>query len=138
MTNTITIRQKKAKNLIKPYIDLLRKVLSGQRKQEACDWWLLHIEKKADQHLSSCGYQLDALPSNYVDEKPDDLAAVAKNIRILKSVMSGSPELAMFVEQTTREVFLFYSFFFNMSSFLKESPYFCSSFFLQYIHKTQN
>ena len=71
-----------------------------------CDWWLFHIEKKADQYLKDCGYEHDVLPENYTKEKPKDLDSLKKNLLIVQDLIEGeSEELDNFVDETTLEVY---------------------------------
>ena len=71
-----------------------------------CDWWLSHIEKKADQYLKDCGYEHDVLPENYTEEKPKDLDSLKKNLSIVQDLIEEeSEELENFVDETTLEVY---------------------------------
>ena len=71
-----------------------------------CDWWLSHIEKKADQYLKDCGYGHDVIPENYTKEKPKDLDSLKKNLSIVQDLIEGeSEELDNFVDETTLEVY---------------------------------
>ena len=48
----------------------LQKVINGERKSDACDWWLSHIERRCDVFLERVGYDHFALPDNYTDVPP--------------------------------------------------------------------
>ena len=62
----------------------LREVVDGSKKIRLCDWWLQHIEEKADGLLGESGFRFDALPENYTDIPPSDLQQVEKNLKILQ------------------------------------------------------
>ena len=85
----------------------LEKILNGERKLEVCEWWLSHIEQKADEFLQECGYDLDALPTDYMNTPPSSLAKVEENLKILVENMEQiSESLDNFVEKTTAEVYV--------------------------------
>ena len=96
-----------AKTQIDNYEQILESILNGNRKNEFCDRWLQHIEKKGDEYLATLNYKLDALPSNYTDVPPPSLEVVEKNREILLKVMEGDgvEGFDLFVEQTTAEVY---------------------------------
>ena len=70
-----------------------------------CNWWLSHIEKRANKYLEDCGYRRDVIPENYTEEKPKDLDSLKKNLSIVQDLIEGeSEELDNFVDETTLEV----------------------------------
>ena len=54
-------------------------LVSGERKNEVCAWWLNHIEKRVADYLEECGYVADAMADDYMREAPKDLEQVKKN-----------------------------------------------------------
>ena len=63
-------------------------VIAGERKNEVCSWWLSFIEEQSDNFLSERGYSFSALPTDYTNDKPGDLSAVWKNVRIVQDAMN--------------------------------------------------
>lgn len=97
-------------------IDRIRDVLDGTRKKQVVDWWLGYIETQTDAFLQEKGYVKDALPYNYLDEVPDDMTVISRNLNLLKDLMSISAgsngaeagegiSLDDFLEKTTAEVY---------------------------------
>jgi hypothetical protein len=87
----------------------LRDLLGGMRKKQVVDWWLSYIEVQTDDFLQGQGFVMDALPYNYLDVPPDDLAIISSNLSLVRELMSLSGRepnpLDEFLDITTAQVY---------------------------------
>ena len=88
-------------------INLMKDLVDGTKKKEVTEWWLSYIETETNQFLCDRGYQMDALPYNYLDVPPRDFEAVRRNLKIIRDIMSvGCEELDTFLEKTTNHIYI--------------------------------
>ena len=59
-------------------------VLTGLRKEEMTSWWLALIEEKVEKFLVDQGYDITAVPYDYITEEPTDTHAILRNLEILR------------------------------------------------------
>eukprot|EP00008_Paramoeba_atlantica_P011582 CAMPEP_0201479702 /NCGR_PEP_ID=MMETSP0151_2-20130828/4354_1 /ASSEMBLY_ACC=CAM_ASM_000257 /TAXON_ID=200890 /ORGANISM="Paramoeba atlantica, Strain 621/1 / CCAP 1560/9" /LENGTH=367 /DNA_ID=CAMNT_0047861311 /DNA_START=501 /DNA_END=1601 /DNA_ORIENTATION=+ len=85
---------------------LLRQIINGTRKKEITDWWLSHIDKRADSFLEEHGYKHDILPADYLNNPPSDLATVEQNLSLLEKCVDGFDGLDEFLLQVMDEVYV--------------------------------
>jgi hypothetical protein len=85
----------------------LADVVDGSRKERVTDWWLRLIDEKSKSLLREKGFVEGAVPYNYLDEPPSDLAIVSNNLEIVTQLMSGSDfeVLRTLISQVTSEIY---------------------------------
>ena len=90
-------------------MDQIRQLISGQRKNEDCDWWLTYIEQEVGKHLREHGAQPnnEFLPRNYTEVPPADLNVVRAQCQIIGEILDGEcdDEFYSFVEMTSQSVY---------------------------------
>lgn len=59
-------------------------IVSGERKNELTDWWLNLVRTRVTDFLRASNYDFDAVPVSYIDEAPEDMSAVLRNLAILQ------------------------------------------------------
>eukprot|EP01103_Thecamoeba_quadrilineata_P000994 TRINITY_DN1087_c0_g6_i1.p1 TRINITY_DN1087_c0_g6~~TRINITY_DN1087_c0_g6_i1.p1 ORF type:complete len:1356 (-),score=306.30 TRINITY_DN1087_c0_g6_i1:35-4102(-) len=64
-----------------------REFASGKKKSDLSQTWLREIRSAVDSFLVNAGYRPDAVPPNYTDQAPDNLAYVRTNLALLNDVL---------------------------------------------------
>ena len=54
-------------------LKLLEDIISGEKKNEVCSWWLELIERRVDDYLQALNFDLDAVPDDYTTTKPPNM-----------------------------------------------------------------
>lgn len=62
------------------------------KKFKLSEWWLQLIRQKCEEFLTELGYELNAIPSNYIDERPKSLEKVEKNLVILHQILNRNQD----------------------------------------------
>jgi len=65
-----------------------RNLLRGERKQQLTVWWLGAIRSRCYALLEAQGFVFDAVPADYINEPPADLAVVKSNLLVLRRVLN--------------------------------------------------
>jgi hypothetical protein len=63
-------------------------LLDGSRKRDLSSWWLDYINDGVADWLAEHGYNIDAVPYNYIDEAPVDLGLVHRNREFLHALLA--------------------------------------------------
>eukprot|EP01116_Phalansterium_solitarium_P001883 TRINITY_DN11719_c0_g1_i1.p1 TRINITY_DN11719_c0_g1~~TRINITY_DN11719_c0_g1_i1.p1 ORF type:complete len:255 (+),score=38.32 TRINITY_DN11719_c0_g1_i1:615-1379(+) len=61
--------------------------LGGLRKKHLTEWYLNRIEQETDDFLVRRGYNLHAVPYNYLDERPKSLNEISHNLALLHELL---------------------------------------------------
>jgi len=64
-------------------------ILNGAYKEQMVEWWLVLIKTRVREFLAMLDYTHGAIPDNYLDEKPEDIAVVKKNLAIIKEIVKA-------------------------------------------------
>lgn len=90
-------------------VQLQRKELSnGSTKKTITDWYLKRIKDEVNVFLKSKGYDLNAVPDNYIEQQPADMDAVKRNLQIIQSVLGSEKmkdDLVHLVEALMTEIY---------------------------------
>lgn len=66
-----------------------KKFFDGTNKQELTDWWLETIYEEYRNYVTKNGVDLEAIDSNYIDNKPKDISQIRNNLEALERILSG-------------------------------------------------
>jgi hypothetical protein len=64
------------------------RILDGTTKRQLSEWWLNEIEYGVDAFLEKCGFNFRAIPEDYIEKPPSDLASITANLRMLREMMN--------------------------------------------------
>eukprot|EP01104_Vermistella_antarctica_P018385 TRINITY_DN6778_c0_g1_i1.p1 TRINITY_DN6778_c0_g1~~TRINITY_DN6778_c0_g1_i1.p1 ORF type:complete len:1084 (-),score=300.94 TRINITY_DN6778_c0_g1_i1:78-3329(-) len=67
--------------------------IEGKRKADLTEWWLKLIDHRVDKFLEDRGFILNAIPEDYIEERPEDFDAIRHNLAILKLAIKPSTDL---------------------------------------------
>eukprot|EP01105_Mastigella_eilhardi_P018371 TRINITY_DN4243_c0_g1_i1.p1 TRINITY_DN4243_c0_g1~~TRINITY_DN4243_c0_g1_i1.p1 ORF type:complete len:685 (+),score=175.86 TRINITY_DN4243_c0_g1_i1:212-2266(+) len=81
-----------------------RELCNGNMKKDTTDWYLKRIKDDVNEFLAKAGYDFDAVPANYLEEKPSNVEAVRKNLQIVQSALSGEGTKVL-VETLRKEIY---------------------------------
>jgi len=64
------------------------RILDGTAKRQLSEWWLEEIEQGVDAFLERSGFNFHAIPEDYIEKPPSDLASINANLRMLREMMN--------------------------------------------------
>ncbi|PRP76536.1 hypothetical protein PROFUN_15078, partial [Planoprotostelium fungivorum] len=62
---------------------------SGSTKNQITDWWLTLIREEVDSFLRRIDFCHDAVPTNYIEKQPEDMARVRNNLSLVEQIMNS-------------------------------------------------
>jgi hypothetical protein len=62
----------------------LNNIMNGRYKSELAAWWLRLVSNAVSSFVSGMGYVQDAIPENYLDQPPQSLYQVRRNLGIIQ------------------------------------------------------
>lgn len=72
-----------------PFDQLITSYLNGTKKEKLNLWWCDLIETQVEEFLKQePGYDLHAVPFDYIDTPPASLQAIQKNLEIVRAILS--------------------------------------------------
>ncbi|GAM28924.1 hypothetical protein SAMD00019534_121000 [Acytostelium subglobosum LB1] len=66
-----------------------RDILNGTIKNQITEWWLKLIETKTNAFLQERGYNFGAIPENYIEQPPNNMKDVIKNLALIKRILDS-------------------------------------------------
>jgi len=66
------------------------KVLDGSRKKHITAWWLKETRRTVQTFLKELGYLYEAIPKDYTNQPPQNLALVQRNLELVRTVLDTS------------------------------------------------
>lgn len=67
--------------------EIKRQLMDGTMKDKMVDTWLMMIESRTTEFLDHLGYDAEAVPVDYISARPQDMAAVRKNYKIIQAIL---------------------------------------------------
>eukprot|EP01094_Clydonella_sp_ATCC50884_P024001 TRINITY_DN5905_c0_g2_i2.p1 TRINITY_DN5905_c0_g2~~TRINITY_DN5905_c0_g2_i2.p1 ORF type:complete len:1076 (-),score=407.17 TRINITY_DN5905_c0_g2_i2:1227-4454(-) len=74
---------------VEQYEEMRSDIMSGREKQRITQWWLARISHFTSEFLERIGYDLDALPFDYLSEPPARPEAVQRNFQLIEQVLDN-------------------------------------------------
>lgn len=91
------------------HIKILKlQVVDGTKKKEIVDWWLRLIRNEQHIFLEKIGYDMNAVPKNYIEEAPSSLDIVKRNLAVIQEVLDRREDkhgLGDLIEQLKKEIY---------------------------------
>lgn len=66
-----------------------KEILNGVRKKELTEWWLGIIHDRVDYFLKSKNFDMEAIPVNYLEEPPQSMSIVNRNLQIIQLILQS-------------------------------------------------
>lgn len=83
-------------------------MVDGTKKKEIVDWWLRLIRNAQHIFLEKIGYDMQAVPKNYIEEAPSSLAVVKRNLAVIQEVLDQKADvhgLGLLIAQLKEEIY---------------------------------
>lgn len=69
-----------------------KEFVEGTRKEQLTEWWLGLIDAGVHKYLSERGYILNALPEDYIRDRPTNIAHVHSNLALVRQLLDPNHE----------------------------------------------
>ena len=98
-------------------ISIVDDVVSGKKKNELMQWWLQTIQDKVDSFLPLHGFVDNSIPFDYINEPPENVEVVVKNLQVLEDLAKSGQTQMNFIQQITEEIYT------KLNPFISEMEY---------------
>lgn len=69
-----------------------KEILSGSKKNRLTQWWLDKIKRQCMSFLQEIGYDIHAVPEDYIDTPPPSMAQVSHNLSLIQKLLDRSTD----------------------------------------------